>query len=212
MAALASLLVSALGFRRGGILLAVAIPVVLVAVGGRMTRFDVTDADDTSQHRIRLWSEGLSQIPSRPLFGIGQGNYAEVAGLSAHNSYVEACTELGALGGSCFVSAVLYGLWVFRRLGRQPAFQAAGSLTWFRPFGFAMLVALAVGLYSLSRLYTQPTYTVFGVVTAYFALVSDRVPGVVPPLSVRSAGVLVAASTAVLFGLYLFVNSMVRWS
>ncbi len=211
-AAFASLVVSAIGFRRGLLLLVVGGPLVLLALGGRMTRFEVENVDDTSQHRIRLWSDGLSQIPSHPLFGIGQGNYVDLAGLSAHNSYVEAFTELGGVGGFCFVSAFAYGLWTLHRCGRRAEFVAAGSLNRFRPFGTAMLVALGVGLYSLSRLYTQPTYTVFGIAAAYFGLIGERVPGLVPPLTWKLTAGLAAVAGVVPLALYLFVNSTVRWS
>lgn len=212
LAGLGSLAVTALGVRRGAIALVLVVPVILLGVGGRMTRIQVDSTEDTSQHRIHLWSDGLTTVPSHPLFGSGQGTYVEIAGLVAHNSYVEAYTELGLLGGSLFSALFAYALWVYHRLGRAEEFKAAGSLTRFRPFGAAVLVAFAVGMYSLSRLYTQPMYTVFGITAAYFALVSERVPGLIPPLSWKMTAALAAVGVGLLMALYLFVRVMVRWS
>jgi putative inorganic carbon (hco3(-)) transporter len=212
LAAFASLAVSAVGVRRGLLLLLAGLPVLLVAVGGRMTRFEIDNADDTSQHRIRAWSDGLSQIRAHPLFGTGHGTYPDIAGLVAHNSYVEAFTELGFVGGYCFVSLFALGVWTLRRLGQEDGFSQVGSLSRFRPFGLAMLVSLAAGLYSLSRIDVQPPYTVFGIVTAYFGLIDERLPDVIPPLTLKLVSALAGVALATLIGLYVFVNMMVRWS
>ncbi len=212
LAAFASLVVSAIGPVRGLLIFGVASAVLLGTVGGRMTRFEVDNADDTSQHRIRAWSDGLLEFRSQPLFGIGHGTYPDLAGLCAHNSFVEAFTELGWFGGGCFVALFAYGLYALRRLRQQGEFAHVGSLCRFRPFAVALVVSLAAGLFSLSRIDVQPTYTVFGIVTAYLGLVEERVPGLVPPLTPRMTLALAGVATVALVALNLFVVSMVRWS
>jgi hypothetical protein len=212
LAAFASLVVSAIGPVRGLLLFGVAAAALLGTVGGRMTRFEVDNADDTSQHRIRAWSDGLVEFRSQPLFGIGHGTYPDLAGLVAHNSFVEAFTELGWFGGGCFVALFAYSLYALRRLRHADEFARAGSLCRFRPFAVALVVSLAAGLFSLSRIDVQPTYTVFGIVTAYLGLVEERVPGLVPPLTLRLTLALAGVATVSLLALNLFVISMVRWS
>jgi hypothetical protein len=48
--------------------------------------------------RTGLWGVGLQLLKSHPLFGVGFGNFAEYAGLTAHNSIVVCAGELGLFG------------------------------------------------------------------------------------------------------------------
>ena len=80
----------------------------IVLFGGRMTSVNLGDRNDTSQHRIQLWSQGLDLFRESPLFGVGMNEYAERAGLVAHNSFVHTYAELGFFGGTMFAGA-FYG-------------------------------------------------------------------------------------------------------
>lgn len=209
LAGLGTLALSAMG-RKGLWLLLLVVPVALVAMGGRMTRFEVDNADDTSQHRMRAWSDGLVAVRSSPLIGLGQGTYPDVAGLQAHNSYVETFTELGLFGGSLFVCVIGYAVWALVRLPKQPGFDRLGPLAHVRPFALAVVVASAVGLLSLSREYVQPTYLVFGFVAGYLRLVEDRLPGSVPPLSTRMVFAGIGFGVLMLILLMIGTASLVR--
>ena len=48
--------------------------------------------------RTGLWGAGLQMIKSHPVFGVGYGNFADSAGLTAHNSIVVCAAELGLFG------------------------------------------------------------------------------------------------------------------
>jgi len=48
--------------------------------------------------RTELWSTGLQLLKSHPIFGIGFNNFADYAGLTAHNSLVVCAAELGGFG------------------------------------------------------------------------------------------------------------------
>jgi hypothetical protein len=48
--------------------------------------------------RTGLWGAGLQMLKSHPLFGVGYGNFADYAGLTAHNSIVVCAGELGLFG------------------------------------------------------------------------------------------------------------------
>ncbi len=48
--------------------------------------------------RTGLWGAGLQMLKSHPLFGVGYGNFADSAGLTAHNSIVVCAAELGLFG------------------------------------------------------------------------------------------------------------------
>ncbi len=209
---LGTLAVGRLGARRGLLLLAVVAPVGLVAVGGRQTRFSVDDSEDTSQHRMRLWSDGLMMVREKPVFGVGQGEYATRAGLTAHNSYVEAFAELGLVGGTCWVGAFAYAVGGLVRVGRGLHPHQHPTLSRLRPYLLAMVVALMVGMFSLSRIYTPPTYLMLGLCTAYLRQAAVAAPAAVPRLTRRLAARTAALSLVCLIGLQFFVLLFVRWS
>jgi hypothetical protein len=132
---------------------------------------------------MRAWSDGLVALRSAPLFGIGQGKYEELSGLCAHNSYVEGYTELGFVGGTLFTGAFAYALWTLIRVGRRIRPDQQPTLARLRPYLLSVVVALMVGMVSLSRNYSLPTYLILGLSAAYLRLAAAQLPGAVPPLS-----------------------------
>ena len=48
--------------------------------------------------RTGLWGAGLQMLKSHPLFGVGFGNFADNAGLTAHNSVIVCAGEIGLFG------------------------------------------------------------------------------------------------------------------
>jgi hypothetical protein len=181
-----------LGLRRAALLGAPLAIGMAMVVGGRMANFDVGNADDTSQHRIRLWRDGLVLFTQQPVLGIGPGRYEEECGLVAHNSFVHAFTELGFFGGTLFLAAFLYPMRTLYRAGRPECQVSDDRLRSLAPCILACTLAMAAGMLSLSRNYTLPPYLVLGVVTVYLRLVIDT-----PSLNVpRLTGELAARATA----------------
>jgi hypothetical protein len=202
-AGLAVLAVSRFGWKRSIPLGLVALPVMLVLFGGRMTNISL-DEDDTAQGRLMLWREGFSAMKTSPVFGIGYGTYADEMGLVAHNSYVHTFTELGLFGGIIFTAAFYVPLSMLRRGPTEVAAQdALGRL---RPAIFSVLAGYAIGLCSLSRPYTVSTYLILGLGSAYCNLCAMRRPHDTPILTARYMGKLVAVGVACL----LFFNVLVR--
>jgi O-antigen ligase len=160
------------GGRRGLLILLLAAPVGLVVFEGRQTQVDLTSGEDTSQGRIRLWNEGLTLLPSQPVFGIGAGEYAERVGQVAHNSYVHAYVELGLFGGPLFLAAFVLALWVTARTRPAPHLPppAARELVGVRLVILGMLASYVTGMFSLSRNYIPPTYLNLALVTIYLRL------------------------------------------
>ena len=190
------------GYRAGLAVLAVALPGLLVALGGRMTEFKVDDAEDTSQIRLRAWADGFDTVRQSPLLGVGhQGYMLEVTGgMVAHNSFVEMYTELGLIGGTLFVTAFAYPAWTaFRRRG-GPGPTQDPTVTRFGPYLFALVTAQVVGMLSLSRNYAPTTYMFLGLAAAYTAISAGpgarAVPVVNGPFALRWAGVGVAVFAA----------------
>jgi len=192
------------GWRKTALVAVVALPVVLVLVGGRMARLSA--GEETAQERINLWSEALLMLRQSPLFGIGSGQFSEEMGLVAHNSYVHCFAELGFVGGTCFLGAFvlclrsLYQLASGREQDGDPELRRLGLYVLCMVFGYG------VGLLSLSRAYVVPTYLVLGlgVVQSQFAYQA----GAAPRLAVSGRLMIGLTSISMLFliGTYLFVR------
>jgi hypothetical protein len=187
------------------------VPALLV-LGGRQSSIDLEDG--TGQDRIQLWSDGLSCLKSSDfLFGIGMGEYADMAGLVAHNSFVHAYTELGVFGGTLF-----FGMFFFAFLGLYRFRWVAGELqnqelTRFHPYMCAILVGWTVGLLSLSRCYVVPTYLVLALSAAFLnlssqSLVPQKLFSIWDRLHVAK---LTVSSAGCLLGLFAFVKLFARW-
>ena len=68
----------------------------------------VKDSENSAQHRVDMWMEGVEMIQQNPVFGIGKGNYQRYTGrLIAHNSTIEIMGETG-VPGLFFWWALLY--------------------------------------------------------------------------------------------------------
>jgi hypothetical protein len=208
---LGTLVIARLGVRRGGVLLLVLLPGLLVALSGRMTRFDLDNPNDTSQHRIRAWSDGLLALRDTPLFGAGQGKYEELSGMPAHNSFVHAFTELGFVGGTCFLAAFAYTVWVLARLRSRLSPRHEPTLARLRPYLMAMVIALMTGMISLSRNYTPPTYLILGLGASYLGLAAARAPGAVPRLTTALTARGVGLGVLSLIALQVLTTTLVRW-
>lgn len=154
------------GWRKTAALAMVAVPLVLVGLGGRQTNFTL-DKGDTGHARVELWSEGFELFRQSPLFGIGASQYAEEVTLVAHNSFVHVYVELGLVGGTMFVGAFFCALDGLRRARFPTASHIDSELERLRPYIMAMVVGYGVGLWSLSRNYVPTTYLALGLVSAY---------------------------------------------
>ncbi|MEQ1686695.1 MAG: O-antigen ligase family protein [Burkholderiaceae bacterium] len=75
-----------------------AIVVVLgvgaLSFGGRQ----VSTKEESAAQRIEAWEEGLSMLRSKPILGVGYGNFTDHHYLTAHNSFVLCFAELGLVG------------------------------------------------------------------------------------------------------------------
>ena len=80
------------------------VPSMLLAIGLYVgaTALNFTGGRDVSvsagSDRTALWGTGLELLKSHPLFGVGFANFADYAGLTAHNSLVVCAAELGMFG------------------------------------------------------------------------------------------------------------------
>jgi hypothetical protein len=174
---------------------------------------DVSLSTGTGNDRILLWRDGLEAIKSPDLlFGIGQGEYAEVAGLVAHNSFVHAFVELGLFGGTLFFGCFFFaGLALYRLMDAKTRI-VQPELERLRPYIGAILAGWCAGMFSLSRCYVAPTYMVAGITATYITMAGQNL--VPPRLLIRWDTKhffgLIFASIGMLIGLVLLVKIFSR--
>jgi hypothetical protein len=145
--------------------------VTLPVLAGRGGDIDLEDGG-TAHERLLMWREGFHALKSPDLlFGVGQGMYAEVADLVAHNSFVHAYVELGVVGGTLFFGCFYFAAVQLYRIGRLPDDVWSEELLRARPYLAALLAGWCGSMFSLSRCYIVPTFLVLGVMAAYANLV-----------------------------------------
>ncbi len=165
---IAGLAFAKLGLKRSVPVLAVALPALVLGIGGRQGS---VGGGGTAHERLMLWADGLGELFRKPFHiptGLAPGFYIEELGHVAHNSYVNAYVELGVLGGGLFFTA----FYIAAR-GAYSALRDPDGPPWSRalgPYLFGAFAAYAVGCYSLTRNFHIPTYLVLGLVAAYVTL------------------------------------------
>ena len=206
LAGLGTLFYSRYGLKRTLLLGAMALPLLLVFVGGR--QMDISASSTTGQQRIRIWSDGLAMVRSAPVFGVGMGKFAEGADFVAHNSFLHSFAELGFFGGMFFLGAFTLAIVPLYRMRPPNAYVRDPELASLRPTLLAIAVAYTASMLSLSRNYVVPTYMILGLAAAWQAMAP-----VTPPLCFNGRLVrrLALLGVAFLIGLHLFVRMQIRW-
>lgn len=192
-----------------GVLGALAAPIAL----GRAGTMNVSDG--SGQDRIQIWGEGLAAIKGpKALFGIGEGQYEEVAGHVAHNSYIHAFVELGLFGGTLFFGCFFLPAYAFFQMEQYGLRTRNAELERMRPYAAAILTAWVVGMATLSRCYAPSTYMIVGLAASYINLAGFHRQRPVPivqltPLTFQRWAI---CSVCLLAASFAFVRVFARWS
>lgn len=210
MFALLGFLVARFGWRKAIPFAAVCLPGLFFLFAGRQT--DLSTSSGTAQDRIQLWNQGLVDFLRNPLFGLGTGLFQQEAGLVAHNSYIQAFSELGFFGGTLFVGAYYIALSGLHRVGLCEERIVDPELRRLRPYLVAIVVGMMAWMVSMSLTDMIPVYSVVALSAAYLQMTAIRPP--VPSLPrfdsrlvLRLAGV--SALTLVFFRLYVWFTFVV---
>ena len=191
-----------------GVLGALAVPVFM----GRQGNIDISEG--TGQQRIQLWADGLNQLKTgRFFFGIGEGMYAEVAGLVAHNSYVHAYVELGFIGGTCFLGCFFIPAWSIIQIIRSKQPIENEELRRMFPYLVSLSAGWCMSMMSLSRCYMPTTYMICGTLAVFMNLAGfyRHHPAPIQQLDRPLMQRLGFASVALLGAFFLFVRVFARF-
>ena len=101
-------------FGRGWFILAIAVMAGILIAAGTSRMQDLNANEDSAQGRIEAWSEGLQMLKTHPVLGVGYGSFTDYHPRVAHNSFVHACAETGALGGY-FFTGMFYWFFLWHR-------------------------------------------------------------------------------------------------
>jgi len=192
------------GWRRAALITLPILALASFVLSGRQTQ--ITLSDGTGLGRLQLWWQGLDLYLQAPLFGIGVDQYGEHVGFVGHNSYVHSLVELGLFGGTCFVGCYYSA---FLGLSRS-ATQLRGnqeSMRRLRGYLMAVIVAYAVGLFSLSRVYVISTYIAPGLATVYMRQLGST--GL--RFDARYGKRLVLIGLFVLISFFIITRVLVKW-
>ncbi len=217
---LACAIPAALTYSRGwksGLISMLGLPILAIIFSARMTDVNALN-EGTGQSRIQIWSDSLSVWKQYPVFGLGEGQLVSELGVVTHNSFLHCYAELGAFGGtiflSCFMAAV-YGLWLQRvpaknqdkRPGVYPL--ELRELQHLRLFVFTSLAAYIAGILTISRQFVIPTYLMLGLASSAYALPSRHT--VQWTIDSRAVGAVLVGSATALAAFYVAVRIFVRW-
>jgi hypothetical protein len=154
----------------GGVLLA-----VLALAPSYLT--STSDAENSAQHRIDMWAEGIEMVRYQPVFGIGRGNFLRYTNrLIAHNSAIEIMGETGFPGLFLWLGIIYMG---FKNL--LAAYREIEDPV---PRSFVIALGLSVVGYIMSSMFVTLEYETFYLLLGLTAAAGNTL--ITPPKFTRS--------------------------
>jgi len=189
--------VKRLGWRGIAIGLLMAVPVLML--GGRGGQA----ASESSELRFAAWRDGIDMLTSHPLLGVGKDMFTEIHGITAHNSYVLAASELGFPGFVLWSILLYMSLKILWRGTRDFVDVPGAEVARAWALGLlAAMVGMAVGILFLSFTYHYVLWIYFGVCGAYYSAVKSHVPGWRVRFGLGDFGLVLAADVGFFLALH----------
>jgi putative inorganic carbon (HCO3(-)) transporter len=171
-------------YRAKGLMIAgLTLPLVLTVFAGRQADFSGAIGSGSGQSRIHLWDHYLSLVADNPGLGVGAGGWKYHARQVAHNSFLHAFAETGLPGGVAFLALFVLAAQTLSGLGSRSRQILDPEMARLRPYLLAMLSSYVVGMLSLTRVFTLPTYTMLACIAAYARLTPAEPPCQPPRLN-----------------------------
>jgi hypothetical protein len=117
--------------------------------------------------RVNAWGDGLAAFQQYPIFGVGFGMFRDYTDdyVPAHNSFIEALTELGLFGYIPWFLLIYLTMIHLRRTIRLKD-QISKAEFFYLSGLFSSLVGYLTGAYFLSRAYREPLYVLLAFAAA----------------------------------------------
>lgn len=171
-----------------------ALLVVGASFGGR----EISSKETSASQRIEAWSSGLYMLRTKPVVGVGYGNFLDHHELTAHNSFVLCFAELGLIGYFAWLGLLVLAFKGLQQvIARGPPGRPEHELALALRSAF---VAFMVCAWFLSRTYQPGLYVLLALCIAVWHCDSthaDVTPSGAPD-DASSAGVPWRQTTAVM--------------
>ncbi len=159
-------------FRWKGLLAAATLALPVVLLGGRAGEA----ADSSTDERLDILYDGVTEFLHRPLFGLGIDQFFEIRRMTAHNSYLLVAVELGLLGMFAWTGL----LWMSVRIPLTVVRDGPPDLNpEVRRLAMALVVSwvgMAIGIFFLSFTYKQLLFVWLGMSGALYGVVKAEHP------------------------------------
>jgi F0F1-type ATP synthase membrane subunit c/vacuolar-type H+-ATPase subunit K len=148
-----------------------------------MKKFRTIDSEEESAHnRIDAWFEGIQMFKYRPLVGVGKGQFVELNGLTAHNSYVLIMAELGTIGFILWFMTIGFSILMLLRIFKLNEKEVYANTEIIKneileaKCLFYSLIGFLTTAFFLSRTYVIFLYMFIGLICAVFTQASQNNP------------------------------------
>lgn len=147
------------GFKRWFMIVA-SVGLITVGAPARGSELGMIDKD-----RLVFWGDGLEAWKQSPIFGVGFANYRQATGSgAAHNSYVNALTELGVCGYVPFMLLLYLTITHLRKASALKEHTTAVDQAYLVGL-FSSLIGYLTAVYFLSRTYNHVLYIILAMAT-----------------------------------------------
>jgi O-antigen ligase/polysaccharide polymerase Wzy-like membrane protein len=156
--------------------------------------------------RIEAWGAGLAMLKSRPLFGVGFGDFTKHHDITAHNSFVLCFAELGLFGFFFYLAAVMIAGLGLQKLTKLPVKTAEDeSFVSGARAVRAAFAAFLVTSWFLSRTYIITFYVLLGLAASMIQMRRQQFPALRLPL-VRWVSLATACEAFIILVVYAIVR------
>lgn len=181
--------------RRWGVVKGLALGAVFLVLGLLFSPSRVGDMNPyemSASGRVYAWIGGLVMLKSRPLLGVGFGNFELFHERAAHSAYIQCVAELGLLGYFAWIALIYTSLADLRRAERF----AESAYARYAPIVEMSMVGFCGSAIFLSQAYSPVLYIIaaLAVLVARGAGASAGRPILMTPREALTVAALVAAS------------------
>jgi O-Antigen ligase len=173
--------------------------VLLVALGAGAMSVDFggrplfIQADESTSGRLVAWTEGFEMLRTRPILGVGYGQFVDHHTLTAHNSLVLCFAETGLLGSFFWVGLFVVTLLELHALKNLPGDEPFDDLARQWAEGLQLsLIGFMTAAFFLSRTFVPTLYLIIGLSAAVAAIARDANRSIPVP-ALPALGMLVLA-------------------
>ena len=157
--------------------------IVLAGLGGApvvlISNRNAAEAAYSTLTRIMTYMNGYDALWKNPVFGVGFANYEKISFINAHNSFFQAITETGLIGGSLYLLGIYLALKLVVGVALWPIDEDDIEQQELRHLArtlFMMLVGVVACVFFLSLAFDVMWLFPVGIIAAFHRAVRDRLP------------------------------------